>query len=174
MDRGTLQATVHEVAKSQTWLSYQMQALFISALLPPKSQLKTLTLQFTILTINHIKLSLRDAGLIPGLGRPRRRAWQPIPVFLLGKFRGQRNLVVYSPWDHKESDMTGETTHARNLCLTSCVNSYVNLMSFSMVLCILINRNSSMSTWKWLLVINHVFITVSWSCFFGWQDSERY
>ena len=54
--------------------------------------------------------------------------------------------MVYSPWDHKESDMTAETTHAHNICLTSCVNSYVNLMSFSMVLYILINRNSSMST----------------------------
>ena len=41
-----------------------------------------------------------------------RRTWQPIPVFLLGKVHGQRNLVFYSPWDHKESDMTKETTHA--------------------------------------------------------------
>ena len=26
-----------------------------------------------------------------------RRAWQPTPVFLLGEFHGQRNLVGYSP-----------------------------------------------------------------------------
>ena len=26
-----------------------------------------------------------------------RREWQPTPVFLLGKFQGQRNLVGYSP-----------------------------------------------------------------------------
>ena len=32
------------------------------------------------------------------------RAWQPTPVFLPGEFHGQRNLVGYSPWDHKESD----------------------------------------------------------------------
>ena len=28
------------------------------------------------------------------------------PVFLPGKFQGQRSLVDYSPWDHRESDMT--------------------------------------------------------------------
>ena len=28
------------------------------------------------------------------------------PVFLSGEFYGQRNLAGYSPWSHKESDMT--------------------------------------------------------------------
>ena len=28
------------------------------------------------------------------------------PVFLTGKFHGQRSLVCYSPWGHKDSDMT--------------------------------------------------------------------
>jgi len=32
--------------------------------------------------------------------------WQPIPVFLPGKFYGQRSLVGYSPWGHEESDMS--------------------------------------------------------------------
>ena len=38
---------------------------------------------------------IRDTGLIPGLGRSpgRRRAWQPTPVFLPGKFHGQRSLA---------------------------------------------------------------------------------
>ena len=35
-----------------------------------------------------------------------RRKWQPFPVSLPGKSRGQRNLVGYSPWDLKESDTT--------------------------------------------------------------------
>ena len=35
-----------------------------------------------------------------------RRKWQPTPVFLPGESCGQRNLVGYSPWDHKELDMT--------------------------------------------------------------------
>ena len=32
--------------------------------------------------------------------------WQPAPVFLLGKFQGQMNLVHYHPWGHKVSDTT--------------------------------------------------------------------
>ena len=41
-----------------------------------------------------------------------RRKWQPTPVFLPGKFHGQKNLVVYSPRGHKESDTTGQlSTH---------------------------------------------------------------
>ena len=48
-----------------------------------------------------------EAGLIPRLGNiPWRRKWQSTPVFLPGKFRGQRSLVGYSSWDCKESDMT--------------------------------------------------------------------
>ena len=30
-----------------------------------------------------------------------RKDWQPSPVFLLGKFHGQRSLVGYSPWGRK-------------------------------------------------------------------------
>ena len=32
--------------------------------------------------------------------------WQPTPVFLPGKSHGWRILVGYSPWGHKESNMT--------------------------------------------------------------------
>ena len=34
------------------------------------------------------------------------REWQPTPGFVPGEFHGQRSLAGYSPWDHKESDMT--------------------------------------------------------------------
>ena len=37
---------------------------------------------------------------------PWRRKWRPIPVFLLGKSHGQRNLEGYSPWGLKELDTT--------------------------------------------------------------------
>ena len=37
---------------------------------------------------------------------PWRREWQPTPVLLPGESHGQRSLEDYSPWDHKESDMT--------------------------------------------------------------------
>ena len=51
----------------------------------------------------------RDAGMIPASERSREdpwvgsKTWQPAPVFLPGKFHGQRNLVGYSSWGHKES-----------------------------------------------------------------------
>ena len=32
--------------------------------------------------------------------------WQSTPVLLPGKSHGQRSLVGYSPWGHKESDTT--------------------------------------------------------------------
>ena len=35
-----------------------------------------------------------------------RKKWQAIAEFLPGKHHGQRNLVAYSPWGCKESDMT--------------------------------------------------------------------
>ena len=41
---------------------------------------------------------------------PWSRKWQPIPVFLPGKFHIHRGLGNYSPWGHKESDMTEHTT----------------------------------------------------------------
>ena len=48
-----------------------------------------------------------DPGSSPGLGRfPWRRKWQSTPVLLPGKSRGQRGLVGYSLWGHKESDTT--------------------------------------------------------------------
>ena len=47
----------------------------------------------------------RDMSLIAGSGRsPGEGNGNPTPVFLLEKFYGQRNLVGYSPWGHRESD----------------------------------------------------------------------
>ena len=43
--------------------------------------------------------SIPGSGTSPGEGHDT-------PVFLPGKFHGQRSLVGYSPWGHKESDMT--------------------------------------------------------------------
>ena len=40
---------------------------------------------------------------------PWRRAWQTTPVFLPGESHGQWSLVGYSPWGHRESDMTEAT-----------------------------------------------------------------
>ena len=37
---------------------------------------------------------------------PWRRERLPTSVFWPGEFHGQRSLEGYSPWSHKESDMT--------------------------------------------------------------------
>ena len=42
--------------------------------------------------------------------RPWRREWPPTPVFLPGEFHGQRSLVHYSLWGHKESYTTEKLT----------------------------------------------------------------
>ena len=43
------------------------------------------------------------------------RKWQPTPVFLPGKFCGQRSLVGYSPWGCKELDMTKQLSTQTHL-----------------------------------------------------------
>ena len=48
---------------------------------------------------------VRDRGLISGLGRFLGvENGNPTPVFLPGKFHGERSLTGYSPWGSKESD----------------------------------------------------------------------
>ena len=52
----------------------------------------------------------------PAMSRPgfdpwaRKISWRretlPTPVFFRREFHGQRTLVGYSPWGHKESDTT--------------------------------------------------------------------
>ena len=46
---------------------------------------------------------------------PLARKWQPTPVFLPGKFRGQRNLVGYSLWGRKESDTIEHTRRHKHV-----------------------------------------------------------
>ena len=53
----------------------------------------------------------REAGLIPGRKIPWSRAWQPTLGFLPGGLHGQRSLLGYSQWDHRESDATRRLTH---------------------------------------------------------------
>ena len=54
----------------------------------------------------------------PWVGKiqPRRRAWQPTPVFFPGESHGQRSLEGYSQWDRRESDLT-EATQPACMCI---------------------------------------------------------
>ena len=71
--------------------------------------------------------------VVPPSSVDLQRKWQPTPVFLPWKFHGQRSLVVYSPWGHKEWDTTNQLnftsliSNAEHLfiCLfTICVSSF--------------------------------------------------
>ena len=39
---------------------------------------------------------------VQSLGQEDTLEWQPSRIFLPGEFHGQRSLVGYSPWGHKE------------------------------------------------------------------------
>ena len=53
------------------------------------------------------RLQCRRPGFNPWVGKiPWKREWLPTPVFLPGEFHGQRSLVGYSPWGHKEATNT--------------------------------------------------------------------
>ena len=52
--------------------------------------------------VKNLRANAGHHGFHPWVGKiPWRRKWQPTPVFLPGKSRGQRSLVGYSPWGHK-------------------------------------------------------------------------
>ena len=69
-------------------------------------------------------------GLDPWVGKIPWRKWLPTPIFLPGKFYGQRRLVGYSLWDCQESDMTGATEHALTSWITALLDSDVLTASF--------------------------------------------
>ena len=49
------------------------------------------------------------------------RKWQPTPVFLLGKFQGQRSLTGYSTWDHRvRNDCARAHTHTHTHICYCC------------------------------------------------------
>ena len=68
----------------------------------------------------------RDTGLILELGRsPWRRAWQLTPVFLTGKFYGQRSLASYSSYSCRVGhDWMIELTHINSIS----IGGYFTLM----------------------------------------------
>ena len=56
---------------------------------------------------------LRGRELSPWVGTiPWRREWAPAPVFWPGESHGQRTLLGYRPWGHKELDTPEATQHA--------------------------------------------------------------
>ena len=56
-------------------------------------------------------MGFKRCRFYPWVGKiPWRREWQPTSEILSGEFHGQRSLPGYSPWGHKESEMTEQLT----------------------------------------------------------------
>ena len=47
---------------------------------------------------------------------PRRRKWQPTPVFLPGESHGQGSLVGYSSWSQRAGHDWAHSTHTASVC----------------------------------------------------------
>ena len=55
---------------------------------------------------------IRTVGWIPGLGRSSGEGHgNPLQYSFLENPHGQKSLAGYSPWGHRESDMTERTEH---------------------------------------------------------------
>ena len=75
-----------------------------------------------------------------GLGDPLEKGQLPTPVFWLEEFHG-----LYSPWGHKESDMTGFHIHAcfknikmillLNICCSTLVKLWLKLAKYKYLKC---------------------------------------
>ena len=77
-----------------------------------------------------------DLGLIPGLGRtPGGGQGNPLQYSCLENPHGWRSLVDYSPWGHKELDVTEQlSTNSRVLIyLSSTLSPLVTISLFSML-----------------------------------------
>ena len=70
-----------------------------------------------------------------------RRKWQPTTVLLPGKLHGWRNLIGYSPWGHKESDMT-EQLHFHFLLVAGESFNNETLAEVSHVKCLMPKQGS--------------------------------
>ena len=96
MDRGAWQTAVHGVTKSWTCNIYHKLYIYIG--IPSGSSGKESACQCG----RHKRLRFDLwIGKISW-----RRAWQTTPVFLPGESNEQMSLTGYSPWGHKELDVT--------------------------------------------------------------------
>ena len=69
---------------------------------------------------------IKRRGFDPWIRKiPWKKAWQPTPVFLPGKFNGQRSLAGCSPWGCKEWDTTKQlSTHTYPKQLSACTHTH--------------------------------------------------
>ena len=83
---------------------------------------------------------------------PWNRKWQPSPVFLPGKFQGQRSLVDYSAWGHKALDMTEWLS-----TLSLIISEWFPVWDSQIVL-----------LWMWCLFFMSVWVDFCWIIPMNW------
>ena len=132
MDRGAWWFTVHRVTKSRTWLKWLRsltETLTTGLALDMFLDFHLIDLFLEVsqfygtVTIWDLPWWLRGKDSASQCKRRKRREfhpwvkrlpwsgrWQPIPLFLPGKFHAQRSLVGCCPWGRKESDTTEQLT----------------------------------------------------------------
>ena len=59
---------------------------------------------------------------------PWRRKWQPILVFLSGKFHEWRSLVGYLAWDHKSQTWLSKHTHILVYIKITALNPFILIL----------------------------------------------
>ena len=60
--------------------------------------------------VKNLPANAGGLGSIPGLGDPLEKEMATHSIFLPEESHGQRSLAGYSPWGHKELDMTEVTS----------------------------------------------------------------
>ena len=107
----------------------------------------------------------RDTGFNAWVGKiPWSRKWQPTPVFLPGKFHGQRSLAGYSPWGHRESDTTEH--ECGHIMLCSLCTHFVECSLYDWTLNF--DKNFLCINWhKHVTFIFH-FVNVMYHWFYGY------
>ena len=91
---------------------------------------------------------MQETGFDPQVEKiPWRREWQPTPVFLSGKFHGQRSLAGYSPYCHKVWHNWATNTSQSSFFLLPLVADLFDFNVFSY------STNHEASCWKFFLFL---------------------
>ena len=85
---------------------------------------------------------------------PWRSEWLPTPVFLPGESYGQRSLASYSPWGHKELDMTEQLTLSLFFQYSYIdITSFISLQDAISEKCVVFNGHLSIFIINIILII---------------------
>ena len=113
----------------------------------------------------------RDAGSILGSGRsPGVGNGNLPPVFLLGKFHGQRSLVGYGPWSHKDTAQSLSIPPLQAYSPSCLLIPWLASMLLDIILMWIIITPEI--TYKSFCYVPHAFLATYINSYFSWQSSN--